>query len=298
MAAEPAEVVVEVTRGEEEEEAGAGRGDAPLSPPLLANPPATIARMEEGAAAPFLAPADAPATIARMEEGAAAPPEEPRCRICGAGEEADRPPSADADESLGPLLEPCSCAGSLAHVHRGCLERWIVQRPNQGDAAEEEREDGRRQRMVCEICHTAYRVDVVYIYDGFSCERCCHAESLSHACELVVLCVLLVLCALLWPLLGRPHKNERGEEEHAFGSSSGDRVVFPIVSVVLFVLTAFTARKVYGRWRRANSHVAIREAAPGQAPRDETVERARDGGVGDGGDAEHVRLLRILPGAG
>ncbi|XP_046898723.1 E3 ubiquitin-protein ligase MARCHF3 [Hypomesus transpacificus] len=40
--------------------------------------------------------------------------EEPFCRICHDGRQA------------GELLSPCECAGSLAMVHRGCLEHWLT----------------------------------------------------------------------------------------------------------------------------------------------------------------------------
>ncbi|XP_022598028.1 E3 ubiquitin-protein ligase MARCH3-like [Seriola dumerili] len=40
--------------------------------------------------------------------------EEPFCRIC------------HEDGSSGQLLSPCDCSGSLAMVHRACLEHWLT----------------------------------------------------------------------------------------------------------------------------------------------------------------------------
>ncbi|XP_070764670.1 E3 ubiquitin-protein ligase MARCHF3 [Enoplosus armatus] len=40
--------------------------------------------------------------------------EEPFCRICHEG------------RATGELLSPCECSGSLAMVHRACLERWLT----------------------------------------------------------------------------------------------------------------------------------------------------------------------------
>ncbi|XP_028811877.1 E3 ubiquitin-protein ligase MARCH3 [Denticeps clupeoides] len=40
--------------------------------------------------------------------------DEPFCRICHDG------------SGAGDLLSPCECAGSLAMVHRGCLEHWLT----------------------------------------------------------------------------------------------------------------------------------------------------------------------------
>ncbi|KAG7481905.1 hypothetical protein JOB18_007718 [Solea senegalensis] len=51
--------------------------------------------------------------------------EEPFCRIC------------HEDGASGELLSPCDCSGSLAMVHRACLEQWLTT-SNSGH---------------CELCH-------------------------------------------------------------------------------------------------------------------------------------------------
>ncbi|KAG1864280.1 hypothetical protein DFJ58DRAFT_656280 [Suillus subalutaceus] len=43
-----------------------------------------------------------------------APEQEKQCRICFEGE----------DESLGRLIRPCLCKGSISYVHIACLKRW------------------------------------------------------------------------------------------------------------------------------------------------------------------------------
>ncbi|KAG2350283.1 hypothetical protein BDR05DRAFT_921080 [Suillus weaverae] len=43
-----------------------------------------------------------------------APEQEKQCRICFEGE----------DESLGRLIRPCLCRGTISHVHIACLKRW------------------------------------------------------------------------------------------------------------------------------------------------------------------------------
>uniref|UniRef100_A0A4W6CY56 RING-CH-type domain-containing protein n=1 Tax=Lates calcarifer TaxID=8187 RepID=A0A4W6CY56_LATCA len=40
--------------------------------------------------------------------------DEPFCRICHEG------------RASGELLSPCECSGSLAMVHRACLEHWLT----------------------------------------------------------------------------------------------------------------------------------------------------------------------------
>ena len=53
------------------------------------------------------------------------------CRICFEGGES-------------PLIEPCNCTGSIAHIHKYCLFRWL--------ATKNER------FPICEICKTPYRI--------------------------------------------------------------------------------------------------------------------------------------------
>lgn len=64
---------------------------------------------------------------------------DPYCRIC----------YETAETLQNPLIEPCDCKGSLQHVHRKCLLRWVVL----NEATPE---------TVCRLCHTPYRgVNVV-----------------------------------------------------------------------------------------------------------------------------------------
>ncbi|NP_001074165.1 uncharacterized protein LOC791214 [Danio rerio] len=57
--------------------------------------------------------------------------EEPFCRIC------------HEDSAAGDLLSPCECAGSLAMVHRVCLEQWLTA---SGTSS-------------CELCHFQYALE-------------------------------------------------------------------------------------------------------------------------------------------
>ncbi|XP_030650094.1 E3 ubiquitin-protein ligase MARCHF3 [Chanos chanos] len=57
--------------------------------------------------------------------------EEPFCRICHEG------------SGAGDLLSPCNCAGSLAMVHRTCLEHWLTA-------------SGTRH---CELCHFEFTLE-------------------------------------------------------------------------------------------------------------------------------------------
>ncbi|KAL1007505.1 hypothetical protein UPYG_G00087680 [Umbra pygmaea] len=57
--------------------------------------------------------------------------EEPFCRICHEG------------GSVGELLSPCECSGTLAMVHRACLEHWLTA----------------SHSSCCELCHHQYSLE-------------------------------------------------------------------------------------------------------------------------------------------
>ncbi|XP_040895731.1 E3 ubiquitin-protein ligase MARCHF3 [Toxotes jaculatrix] len=57
--------------------------------------------------------------------------EEPFCRIC------------HEDRASGELLSPCECSGSLAMVHRACLEHWLAT----------------SNSSHCELCHHQFALE-------------------------------------------------------------------------------------------------------------------------------------------
>ncbi|KAH9004366.1 hypothetical protein EDB86DRAFT_2798392 [Lactarius hatsudake] len=59
----------------------------------------------------------------------------PQCRICFDG----------PDPSLGRLIRPCLCSGSVSHVHLACLQRWRNTSSNASSF------------FVCPQCHYHYR---------------------------------------------------------------------------------------------------------------------------------------------
>ncbi|TRY92703.1 hypothetical protein DNTS_032933 [Danionella cerebrum] len=72
-------------------------------------------------------PEQHPSSTSFNSEGA----EEPFCRICHEG------------GAAGDLLSPCQCAGSLAMVHRVCLEQWL----------------SASGTTCCELCHFEYALE-------------------------------------------------------------------------------------------------------------------------------------------
>ncbi len=64
----------------------------------------------------------------------------PYCRICYETNEGPR----------NPLMVPCGCRGSLQHIHRECLLRWVVGNPEQPP------------ETACRLCGEPYRVPLIH----------------------------------------------------------------------------------------------------------------------------------------
>lgn len=65
---------------------------------------------------------------------------EPYCRICYESNE----------EPRNPLMVPCGCRGSLRHIHRKCLLRWVVGNSEQPP------------ETVCRLCEQPYAVPPIH----------------------------------------------------------------------------------------------------------------------------------------
>jgi len=91
-------------------------------------------------------------TICRRQGGVDA--EAFKCRIClceGAEDEED------------PLIQPCSCKGSIEHVHLNCLRHWVRGKQNQPrDACG----SFFYQPLSCELCKTIYPLKVQQLGAG------------------------------------------------------------------------------------------------------------------------------------
>lgn len=59
----------------------------------------------------------------------------PFCRICYGSQ-------------IENMIEPCSCRGTIAHVHKQCLEKWLSE----------------KESKTCELCAHKYNVEVVPKY--------------------------------------------------------------------------------------------------------------------------------------
>jgi E3 ubiquitin-protein ligase DOA10 len=94
------------------------------------------------------------------------------CRIC-----------YESNEDLrNPLLVACDCRGSLQHIHRKCLLRWVV-----GGSEEPE--------TVCHLCRVPYRVAPVHQLERMP--RTGAAEVVLRNPVLLVLAIHYILAAFL-----------------------------------------------------------------------------------------------------
>ncbi len=81
----------------------------------------------------------------------------PFCRICHEGGDGDNEP----------LISPCRCSGSVALVHRQCLERWLssqTHNANNSNNNNNEENSGSvaldpNDARSCELCGFAYSVE-------------------------------------------------------------------------------------------------------------------------------------------
>jgi len=185
---------------------------------------------------------DSPIALNALPHIVPPPVEGSACRICGSS---DNSPE---------LITPCECSGSLRMVHTSCLQRWILIRPSTPSRSNSILPGQQDPRLCCEICHTDYHVKVVYLFE-FSWRRCCAWASLGHTVEFAVLLILMAVCLAMWPIIVKGHPSGG---DPAFGSEDADKIAVPLISVIMVILTCITLRKVFARWKRANSAVEIR----------------------------------------
>lgn len=79
-----------------------------------------------------------------------------------------------------PLLCPCACKGSVAHVHRDCLDTWLRARPNAKDGGP----------ALCELCGSEFEHLVL------------RDTSLLNTCAAVMGFLLATMLATLWHIYG------------------------------------------------------------------------------------------------
>ncbi|KAG0208216.1 hypothetical protein BGX28_000743 [Mortierella sp. GBA30] len=112
------------------------------------------------------------------------PMEERQCRICLGG--------ADEEDTLGRLISPCLCKGSMKYVHVECLNAWRARSPK------------RESHYKCDTCKYS-----------FSFRRTSFARWLAHPLTVFVLTILVFAAAVfaagfamklvLYLMLDEPH---------------------------------------------------------------------------------------------
>ena len=111
----------------------------------------------------------------------------PCCRVCRL--EAD--PTDPDDE---PLITPCKCNGSIAHIHQSCLEQWLN---HQGKKPGE---------ATCELCTFQFVFDPTYkkgtpdVLSPCDLLNASVAESGSCLCKLCTVFISIALWFCILPL--------------------------------------------------------------------------------------------------
>jgi len=76
--------------------------------------------------------------------------EERTCRICYCEED---------DPRENPLIEPCTCSGSVKYIHLACIKAWINEQLTQDISPDVKSYCW--ERISCELCHSNFK-EVVY----------------------------------------------------------------------------------------------------------------------------------------
>ncbi|XP_054469022.1 LOW QUALITY PROTEIN: E3 ubiquitin-protein ligase MARCHF3-like [Anoplopoma fimbria] len=170
-----------------------------------------------------------PGLDAHVKQGGV--PEMPMCRIChdsGAQEE---------------LLSPCECSGTLAPIHRGCLERWL----------------SASGTSFCELCHYQFTVQrksrplLEWLQNPGL-----RQEKRTLFGDMVCFLLITPLATISgWLCL-------RGAIDHLHFSSRLEAVGLIALTVALFTIYLFWTlvslryhSRLYNEWRRSNQRVVL-----------------------------------------
>ena len=100
-------------------------------------------------------------------QGTGVPEDERQCRICF---------DTGSDGEQGPLFRPCHCRGSMAWVHRECLDHWRRSSVNP------------RSFYRCDNCCCEYRFGRAFVaYDRFTLARLLDTRGAVHLLSMLVL---------------------------------------------------------------------------------------------------------------
>jgi len=146
------------------------------------------------------------------------------------------------------LIGACRCykKSDSNRLHRECLTSLY---------ANKESDEPPR----CPVCYDVYRVSVRYRF-LFVWDRMLACRSVSHFLELIIVAVMLLCgCVTLWifhrqtssPHFQHPHT---GPSNHA--TDWPTLFIYSLFFLTL-IMVPFTMRKVFERWKRANSDVEI-----------------------------------------
>jgi hypothetical protein len=138
------------------------------------------------------------------------------------------------------LIAPCLCNKKdedAGRWHLECLRQHLA-------SFEADRRPG------CPVCQQAYRVALTERF-ALSWGSCLSSRSLGNVGEMCSMLVTFFFTVFAFTLIDWRKEAREGTE--------GAMWVLGLLSAVCFVLVLFTVKKIYERWREANSEVLISE---------------------------------------
>ena len=154
--------------------------------------------------------------------------EETCCRICLETEEND---------TLGRLIVPCRCTGSMKLIHDECLKTWIV---SKGEDV---------QKASCELCHTLFNMKFTYKLKCYPKVACKEGVVSLFSC----ICLSLIVVGLVAVIIYFGVNWNMVPDESSSTSASSDSsimtfklsmiVICSIISGILMVIILVTFRE-------------------------------------------------------
>lgn len=151
--------------------------------------------------------------------------EDPICRIC----------RLTSEKSKEKLLSPCACKGTLAYIHRTCLERWLK----------------RSGITYCELCRFTYTVKVIERYSKIYSIRkwLTDEENIDDTQDLIVdgvltitfLPIVFICCyGFLAVYSEAPHINAYNLTSNTFEMKQKLWVIFMLGCVTLSIVASYS----------------------------------------------------------
>lgn len=163
------------------------------------------------------------------EEDSLLESQRPSCRICGS-----------KDSTNKSLIRPCDCSGSIAHIHRACLEKWILLRPGETSYGIDS------SRLHCELCRVKYRVQLIE-KKRISCRRVLSCTTCFFTCEIAILIAIAFMLILFLPGVALLPKTSSAPGGIPNASDIPASVTVTLLLFILLILV-FLCKQLVSEW--------------------------------------------------